>query len=443
MNISINSNRDLQQEIYQEERRQDSLVERDMHAEKQKIMLRRNEMQRSCSGKHKVSSRLDVGEQFVSGNDDFNYNSMLGHTTEVGNYLGSISTRRQFGQVSPVNIPEPQSTPRPILKKELGVSKFEDDRPQKIKQKRGTGGVKDAMMLSGDHFSNFNSESSNNYTDIGSQMRQSLDVKIKRDVNQNQNSPVYNLPSDQAIITKNKSSSNILTWGNPYSSPLNLKDQPQQPNSNETTNYTDSEDFSTVFQRKKSQKSVKFLESSSPLVEPQYQPFSEFESRKYTLDQAIHSNSRKRFEQVTKKQQQDPQQNNFYESYNENKNPNNYSVRREENPLTYNTQMYPDKPVKTAGSYIPKKKKAAIPTCQLNEEEMTHSDIKIRDATENLLEMQVKRDMLRDRLNQLDLKTNQTSKMRQNKREIEGHLDGLESEIMKVRLDLRSMGGLK
>jgi hypothetical protein len=30
-----------------------------------------------------------------------------------------------------------------------------------------------------------------------------------------------NLPSDHEIVQRQKSSSDILTWGNPYSSPLN------------------------------------------------------------------------------------------------------------------------------------------------------------------------------------------------------------------------------
>jgi hypothetical protein len=139
-------------------------------------------------------------------------------------------------------------------------------------------------------------------------------------------------------------------------------------------------------------------------------PRSDYKSRRNALDEAIRSSSRKRFQPMTDI---------------ENKNPNQYSVARENNPLTSNSQVFPQKPVKTAGCYIPKKKKFSKPTCVLNEDEMTNSDIRIRDLKECLLDMQVKRDMLRDRLNKMDLKTNQTAKSRMKKRDMEGVLDNL------------------
>lgn len=127
----------------------------------------------------------------------------------------------------------------------------------------------------------------------------------------------------------------------------------------------------------------------------------------------------------------------------ENRHPNQYSVPRDENPLTLNLQNYPSKPVKTAGCYIPRKKKAAIPTCVLNKEEMTPDDIQRSSLQERLLDMQIKRDMLRDKINHLELKCNPTSRTKLTQRDLESIMGELDSEIMRVRLQLRSLGGLK
>ncbi len=189
-------------------------------------------------------------------------------------------------------------------------------------------------------------------------------------------------------MAKNKSSSNILTWGNPYSSPLNVKESPQGPIQIKS-NSPQVDSFRLPFSKKESKKVVKFTQEDQ-----QNKPHN-YSTRVNALEEAIRSNSRKRFEHVS-----------HHQENNENKNPNHYSMPNEDNPLTNNTQMSPTKPVKTAGSYIPKKKRADKPTCILREEEMTKDDIKIRDLKDSLMDMQINRDMLQDRLNQLALKTN-------------------------------------
>lgn len=80
--------------------------------------------------------------------------------------------------------------------------------------------------------------------------------------------------------------------------------------------------------------------------------------------------SRKRFESIYPTSY--TEEHDFSENADqENRHPNQYSLPKEDNPLTHNQQNYPSKPVKTAGCYIPRKKKAAIPTCILNKDEMT------------------------------------------------------------------------
>jgi hypothetical protein len=53
---------------------------------------------------------------------------------------------------------------------------------------------------------------------------------------------------------------------------------------------------------------------------------------------------------------------------------------------------------------------------------------------ERLLDMQIKRDMVRDKMNHLELKCNPTSKTKLTQRDLESILGDLDSEIMRVRL---------
>lgn len=48
--------------------------------------------------------------------------------------------------------------------------------------------------------------------------------------------------------------------------------------------------------------------------------------------------------------------------------------------------------------------------------------------------MQIKRDMVRDKMNHLELKCNPTSKTKLTQRDLESILGDLDSEIMRVRL---------
>lgn len=388
------------QELAEEAERLDSLVHRDMQKERSRqklqVLQERKALNRARSrkqGRSQQESKLE-------------YESSYGL-----DHLAPSFHSKNLKKISPVEIPIPTSGSRyghfdssPFDSEPESSDRFHVNKASKVnmpqRRKRGTGGVKDALQFSGLNSPAYPSDRSGKTEDLLSSDRQNIVTK---------------LPTDESIIAKNKSSSNILTWGNPYSSPHTLKDTPG--NSQEST------PFENAFQKKKY---VQFQNQNQKSLRKS----KDFQSRKHALDEAIMTSNRKRFQAI-------------HNTENMNPNPNHYSVPPSENPLTYNTQGYPQKPVKTAGRYIPKKKKISKPSCVLTENEMTPSDIKIRDLKEDLLNMQVERDMVRDRLNKLALKVNQSAKSKMKKRDLEGELEGLQNEIMKVRLELRNIGGIK